>query len=346
MHREPVNPDDPQMTAYALGELTIAEAAEFEARLQDSPKARRELAEMRQVMSLLSEGLRGEWQGEAPVKGLRVFEPVLLPEPAPDSVIIEGRFRPVRRSLAAAAAVAAILLFGAAALVSQRSGLLDGNPVKMLATVENPVASSLAGSLPVSSLHVPQLLLADEIEDPSSLDLVGGGDAEHLPVDASYLESDAIIPASFHPTGGGVRLFSSDRAVTLDRVDSYLPPLGGLSTMRNPATGMIERRLGRGLKEGAAPSSSVLVSGYVTMGGGESGAPRVQSGFRPVSISGNPVVNEESDLRLLADLNGLKKDLSVMINEMPSHSEERAGLERALERSERIASQLKRELAR
>ena len=49
MHREPVNSDDPQMTAYALGELTVAEAAEFEARLQDSPKARRELGEMRQI---------------------------------------------------------------------------------------------------------------------------------------------------------------------------------------------------------------------------------------------------------------------------------------------------------
>ncbi len=37
MNREPVNPDDPQMTAYALGELSAAEAAEFEARLQVSP---------------------------------------------------------------------------------------------------------------------------------------------------------------------------------------------------------------------------------------------------------------------------------------------------------------------
>ena len=342
MHREPVNSDDPQMTAYALGELTVAEAAEFEARLQDSPKARRELGEMRQIMALLSEGLRGEWEGESPMKGLRIFEPVLLPEPVSDAVVIEGQFRPVRRSLAAAAAVAAILLFGGAAFLSQRSGLFDGAPVKGLAAVDLSGGGSLSGA----ALHVPQLLLAAEIEDPSSLDLVGGVEANHLPVDASYLESDSVIPASFHPAGAGPRFFSSDRSVTVERVDSYLPPLGGLSTTRNPATGMIERRLGRGLKEGDAPSSSVLVSGYVTMGGTENGAPRLQGGFRPVSISGNPVVNEESDLRLLADLNGLKKELSTMISEMPSHSEERAGLERALERSERIATQLKRELSR
>ncbi len=342
MHREPVNSDDPQMTAYALGELTVAEAAEFEARLQDSPKARRELGEMRQIMALLSEGLRGEWEGESPVKGLRVFEPVLLPEPVSDAVVIEGQFRPVRRSLAAAAAVAAILLFGGAAFLSQRSGLFDGAPVKGLAAVDLSGGGSLSGA----ALHVPQLLLAEEIEDPSSLDLVGGVEANHLPVDASYLESDSVIPASFQPAGAGPRFFSSDRSVTVERVDSYLPPLGGLSTTRNPSTGMIERRLGRGLKEGDAPSSSVLVSGYVTMGGTENGAPRLQGGFRPVSISGNPVVNEESDLRLLADLNGLKKELSTMISEMPSDSEERAGLERALERSERIATQLKRELSR
>jgi anti-sigma factor RsiW len=49
MNREPVNPDDPQMTAYALGELSAAESAEFEARLQLSPVARRELAEMKET---------------------------------------------------------------------------------------------------------------------------------------------------------------------------------------------------------------------------------------------------------------------------------------------------------
>lgn len=344
MHREPVNSDDPQMTAYALGELTVAEAAEFEARLQDSPNARRELSEMREIMSLLSEGLRGEWQGEQKAGELHVFQPVLLPSPERGSVIIEGQFRPVRRSFAAAAAVAAIFVVGTAVFVSQRSGLFDGGGSTM-ARVAQPGTTQLSVAAAGADLHVPQLLLAEEIEDPSTLDLVDGVDATRLPVDASYLEADAVIPASFQPNGSGSRLFSVDRPQSLDRIDSYLPPVGGFSSVRNPTTGMIERRLGRGAEEGTSPSSSVLVSGYVTMGGSDHAA-RFLGGFRPVSISGNPVVNEESDLRLLADLNGLKKELSVMIDEMPTHSEERASLARALERSERIASQLKRELAR
>lgn len=346
MQREPVNLDDPEMTAYALGELSLAEAAAFEARLQESPAARRELVEMRQIMSLLSEGLRGEWEGAAPVKGLHVFEPVLLPEPGRAGVIVEGRFRPARRSLVAAAAVAAVLVVGTVVLLSPRSSLRDGDISSPFAAAGDPVASSLSISFPGGSLHVPQLLLAEEIEDPSSLDLVGGVDPDHLPVDATYLESDAVLPASFHPSGVAGRSFPAERAVALDRVDSYLPPLGGLSATRHPSTGMIERRLGRGEQEGTAPTSSVLVSGYVTMGGEDNGLFRAQGGFRPVSISGNPVVNEESDLRLMADMNGLKKELSTMIDEMPKDSEERAGLERLLIRSSRIASQLQRELAR
>lgn len=331
MHREPVNPDDPQITAYALGELSLAEAAEFEARLQDSPKARRELAEMREIMSLLGEGLRDEWEEGSRSKSLRIFEPVLLPSPTSSAVVIQGRFRPVKHSYAAAAAIAAILLVGSAVVVSQRSG----------ETMQAEGFADSKATLPTTetNFHVPQLLLAEEIEDPSSLDLVGGVDAANLPVDASYLEAGTVIPASFQPS------FSGGRGFSLDRVDSYLPPVGAFSNGRSPSTGMIERRLGRGIQEPNTSAGSVLVSGYVTMGGSEATA-RLLGSFRPVSISGNPVVNEESDLRLLADLNGLKNELSMMIEEMPSQSEERASLERALERSERIVSQLKREISR
>ena len=43
MNREPINPDDPQLTAYALGELSSQETAEFEAQLRLSPTAQKEL---------------------------------------------------------------------------------------------------------------------------------------------------------------------------------------------------------------------------------------------------------------------------------------------------------------
>lgn len=341
MNREPVNPDDPQMTAYALGELSLSEAAEFEARLQDSPKARRDLDSMREVMDLLSEGLREEWRTECEGPVLKLLKP------APGStVVVEGNFRPVRRSYAAAAAVVGALLVASVAATGWKSGLFDKTSdaaplvAEVMEVVDEPGVALAASVAP----HVPQLFLAEEIEDPSSLDLVAGESHAVPGIDSSYLEHDAVIPASFQPGQSAVRAPFPDRGQAFDRVDSYLPPMGGLSLRRNnPTTGMIERRLGRE-KGGATVGSSVLVSGYVTMDGA-SPSPRFAGGFRPVSISGNPVVNEESDLRLLADLNRLQKDLSEVIEAMPEDATTRSDLERILERSQRVVSRLKSEAA-
>lgn len=331
MNPESVNPDDPEMTAYALGELSAAEAAEFEARLLASPKARREMASMRAVMSLLKEGLADEWHAECErpgQSGLRLLEPVAPPVAVPE------RLRPARRLYAAAAAVAATLVVGS--LVLSPSNRTDRETVGSEASVASlgvsAVSSSSALPTVVAAAHVPQLFLAEEVEDLSALDLVGG---EAGPVDASYLESDSVIPAGFQPTSAAGRGIS-------ERVDSYLPPLHGV-VVRHPSTGMIESRLGRERKEGSR-SPSVLVSGYMTLGGED--AAHLLGTFQPVSISGNPVVNEESDLRLLADLNGLKRDLSDVIREMPRDARERADLERILERSERVVAQLKSEISR
>lgn len=336
MNREPVNPDDPQMTAYALGELSSAEAAEFEVRLQLSPVARRELAEMREVMALLGQGLRREWDAACERPALKLLDPV----PA-GPVVVPVDFRPSsRRVLAAAAGIAALVLCGAAMF----NGLKEPSQAGVDMAGAGDETSGSRPSLSVASRHVPQLFLAEEVEDLSSLNLVGDGAPAHVPVDASYLEADAVIPASFHPSHGTHRHDASLRPVALDRVDSYLPPVDGWSRHRGSST-LIERRLGRGENGVGTGTDRVLVSGYVTMGGGESAA-RFAGAFRPVSISGNPVVNEESDLRLLADLNGLQKELSEVITEMPRDSEDRASLERILERSERVVSRLKEEMAR
>jgi hypothetical protein len=265
---------------------------------------------------------------------------LLDPVPA-GSVVVPVDFRPSsRRVIAAAAGIAALILSGTAVFKSNQSPA--GAGIEIAAA-----GGETAGSRPVLTAdgrHVPQLFLAEEVEDLSSLNLVGDGALPHVPVDASYLEADAVIPASFHPTHGTTRHDSSLRPTGLDRVDSYLPPLDEWSRHRGSTT-LIERRLGRGNGVEANGSDRVLVSGYVTMGGGEV-APRFAGAFRPVSISGNPVVNEESDLRLLADLNGLQKELSEVITEMPRDSEDRASLERILERSERVVSRLKEEMAR
>jgi hypothetical protein len=57
-------------------------------------------------------------------------------------------------------------------------------------------------------------------------------------------------------------------------------------------------------------------------------------------------VNEEADLQLLADLNGLQKDLSEVIKGMSESSAEKPVLEGILEKNRRLISQLKLELTR
>jgi hypothetical protein len=335
MNRELINPDDPQMTAYALGELSVAEAAEFEARLQSSPMAQAELASMREVMDLLSDGLRGEWQYGLKRPELKLLEPVF----SDSSVIVEGNFRPVRRNLAIAAAVAGMALVGGMVVTGGKGREIAANPDK-------PVAMALAAVGETPYVHVPQLFLAEEVEDISRLDLADDSSVSS-PIDASYLDAGHVIPASFVPGTGGVKI-ASDR-VALERVDSYLPPLSDFHFGRSLKTGMIEKRLNSGSLShaDARRSDSVLVSGYVTMGAGaQQENSRVLAGFRPVSISGNPVVNEEADLQLLADLNGLQKDLSEVIKGMPENSAERPVLEGILEKNRRLISQLKLELTR
>lgn len=335
MNRELINPDDPQMTAYALGELSVAEAAEFEARLQSSPMAQAELASMREVMDLLSDGLRGEWQSGLKRPELKLLEPVASDRP----VIIEGNFRPARRNFAVAAAVAGMMLVGGMIVTSEKGREVAG-------TTEVPAVMALAQVGGAPSVHVPQLFLAEEVEDISRLDLADES-AGTSPVDASYLDAGQVIPASFVPGAGPLRI-ASDR-VELERVDSYLPPLSDFHFGRSLKTGMIEKRLNSGSLATAETrrADSVLVSGYVTMGAGaQQENSRVLAGFRPVSISGNPVVNEEADLQLLADLNGLQKDLSEVIKGMPENSAERPVLEGILEKNRRLISQLKLELTR
>jgi hypothetical protein len=335
MNRELINPDDPQMTAYALGELSVAEAAEFEARLQSSPMAQAELDSMREIMDLLSDGLRGEWQTGLKRPELKLLEPVFSER----SVIVEGNFRPVRRNLAIAAAVAGMALVGGMVVTSERGS-------DVAASSGKTIGMSLAAVGETPSVHVPQLFLAEEVEDISRLDLADESSVSS-PIDASYLDAGHVIPASFVPGTGSFKV-ASDRG-DLERVDSYLPPLSDFHFGRSLKTGMIEKRLNSGAlaKTDARRGDSVFVSGYVTMGTtDQQESSRVLAGFRPVSISGNPVVNEEADLQLLADLNGLQKDLSEVIKGMPENSAERPVLEGILEKNRRLISQLKLELTR
>jgi hypothetical protein len=346
MNREPINPDDPQMSAYALGELSVAEAAEFETRLQESPLARAELASMREIMSLLHTGLREEWKEGASHPALALLEPF---EAGVKSTVVVGDFRPMKRGFASAAAVAAVLAIGAVSFFN-RSELSDQAPetIVSVSEVESVIDPVLIATGPVTASHVPRLFLAEEVDDVAALDLAVDSDDLGTRVDPSYLDSNHVIPAGFVPGASQGRVFSPDRSQMYDRVDSYLPPLSGLASGRGVTTGMIETRLGRD-KARSSGADSVLVSGYVTMGGGNFAPERIDSGiqgFRPVSISENPVTDNEANLQILADLNGLEKELSELFEEFPDESAEKADLERILERSRKVLSQLQTEFSR
>jgi len=226
MNRELINTDDPQMTAYALGELSVAEAAAFEARLQSSPMAQAELSSMREIMDLLGDGLRGEWQAGLRRPELKLLEPV---SSVGRPTIVEGIFRSGNRSLAAAAAVAGMLLVGGLVMTSQRDR-----------EIESQGGVSVAAA---PLVHVPQLFLAEEIEDISRLDFADERLASSL-IDASYLDAGQVIPASFVPGMGTLRI-AAERG-DFERVDSYLPPLSEYYFGRSLKTGMIEKRLSSG----------------------------------------------------------------------------------------------------
>ncbi len=322
MNREPINPDDPRMTDYLLGELAPAERADFESRLLHSPEARGELASMQHVMDLLGEGLRHEWLADAPASLFRVVEHSTDAE----TKVVRPAFLPRLAKFAAAAAVGALLLVGSALHFS--------------GSTPEDVSLSDVG-IPGQSAAGPRLFLAEEIDDLSILQLADGSDASDSSIDASYLEADSVLPASYKPFAKGS---SMERGDSLDRVDSYLPPVGSLVPVRG-TTGMIENRLESRNAGGSSDRGvSVLVSGYVTMGGGGSAAARPRS-FQPVSISGNPVVNEENELRLLAELNSLQKALAGVVEGLPEEASERADLERVLDRSRRVVSQMVKELS-
>jgi len=351
MNREPINPDDPQMSAYALGELSVAEAAEFEARLQDSPLARAELASMREIMGLLSMGLREEWKEGALHPTLTLLEPF---ESGRKSTVVVGEFRPAKRRLASVAAVAAVIAAGA--IVAFNRSDRPGTPSFAESTTPQtaPVtgAPELLSGGPVAAAHVPQLFLAEEVDDVAALDLAIDSADLGTRIDPSYLDSNHVIPAGFSPGGVQSRSNSPERGQEFDRVDSYLPPLIGIASGRGMTTGMIESRLGKDRsRNNAAPRGrdSVLVSGYVTMGGGNFAPESIETGvhgFRPVSISANPVADDDRGLQILADLNGLENELSELFEEFPEDSARKADLERILVKSRKVVSQLQAELSR
>lgn len=336
MNREPVNTDDPQMTAYALGELSIAESVEFEAKLKQSPNAARELAEMNAVMGLLSKGLAQEWEDESANSDLEVVSG------EESSVVVEGSFGPARKTLFAVAAAVAMMAIVGSSFVSNSGSTLvdstdttDGMFAMSAASQDSVEPANRIDQGPVAS--VPQLFLAEEVDDIGVLQLATADES----IDASYLDDSSIVPASYHAVSG-----NEARDVVLGRVDSYLPPVA----QRELAAVTIENRLGERVisDDEKGNGSPVFVSGFVSMDGSNSyfGNEGVTlASFKPVSISGNPVQSGEMDLEILSELSGVQRELERIVSEMPPTEARRSQLIQILNRNREAVSDLKREFS-
>jgi len=318
------NPDDPELTAYALGELNAAEKAEFEVRLESSPVAQSELDSMSDIMSMLSTGLKSELECELAPPVLQLVEDDVETAALREKVIEPTTFRESRRVLGAiAAAVALMLVAVGVSSIPQVGSQMASNAV---------VASAPVNSVDHSpAVHVPRLFLADEIDDVEALALADTfvGENGNAGIDATYLESVSIVPASYSPA-----LNSGPR------VDSYLPPV---QSGKNKSS-KLDLRKGKTFAAKNSNASGVFVRGYVAMDGGAKDSGYSLAGFHPVAMSGNPVV--ETDLQILAQMRALQKELAGVVSTMPEGSAERANLEKILKDSRSIGNELKREFSR
>lgn len=342
MNREPVNPDDPQLTAYALGEMTSSERIEFEAKLDASPVARRELESMEDIMVLLGKGLKNEWCLEMKEPNLEVLPPV-----AAGKVIAPAQFHQSKRALTAvAAAVVAMCLVGAAVFTRDSEDSLAGaiDAVDAVASVDGvgEVDSVMLAEVG-GAVHVPQLFLVEEVEDLASLDLVESLEDLKTPVDASYLEASFIIPAS-HATMGNAKAELLGTSSSADRVDSYLPPVDTGVVRYGIETGLIEGRIMNSIANQNSPAR-VFVKGYVSMDAVES-RNQVLEGFRSVSMSGNPVMNTEKDLELVHELQAIQNGLAELAESFPEGSDARQRAKQLYERNRSALADLKRALVR
>ena len=81
--KSPMTPDDPRLTAYALGELSPSERPEIEAALRDSAECRAAVSEIRQVAESLQVGLGAEPCPQlSPERKESVLRAVPAPEPS------------------------------------------------------------------------------------------------------------------------------------------------------------------------------------------------------------------------------------------------------------------------
>ena len=296
-----VDLEDPKYTAFALNELTEAERVEVKAELIASPAAQREMEAMTEIMSMLSTGLKNEWES-----GLKSPQFEVVPDAATNqSNVVAFKFAQSRRAwIGVAAAAVALLAVGATYFSQPATDQVEvadwgsGSKDASLGISMDVEEGNVTGVASAPGLHVPQLFLAEEVEDISELTLVAVGPAV---LDASYLEG-AHVPSA-HSTGE-MQIVPAGFSPASERIDSYLPEASS-------AVSDFPTRHTRGL----------TVESFVPRARAETALDR--------------------QIRLAAEFQGVQIELEQMLALLPQGSPERRHFELVLERNSRALGELK-----
>ncbi|NNE91840.1 MAG: hypothetical protein HKN23_09345 [Verrucomicrobiales bacterium] len=216
MKTEPIESNDPQITAYAIGELRPDEAADFECQLAQSPTAEAELDEIRETVSWLREGFADELQNPAPASRPCTALATVNDAQDPgenDGVLVELKKNPpVRTMLLSLAAVLTGLMVVGSLITQQRQTGQGGAGNEIAATnlPPTPPAAPGAGEMVNASAggpeinasgenglnsNVPELRLASEIPDYSAASYIPVSATVTPPVNAgSYLDYENLTP--------------------------------------------------------------------------------------------------------------------------------------------------------
>ncbi len=328
-----VSIDDPELTAFSLGEMTSAESVVFESRLEESPSARKELSEMSEIMSMLSTGLRNEWATAQPAPALEALDsPAVdaLESPAvdvSDDVVIPFNFRESRKAWLGMAAAAVAMLVATYSIVDQGQGRTEvadwgsGSPVKSVdSSIDNGEESfELVGVTSAPGVQVPQLFLAEEIDDLSQLDLAGNWEVRGPKVlDASYLNSKELVSEESHQTEMRI-VPASYSPGSVERIDSYLPPVVG--------------------------NRKISVDGKVGAFSNRNEGAMVLVDYRP-DFAGGSLEKIDHEIRLSAEFQGIQSDLRRIVSSMPEGTSKRRELELILERNHQALGELKQQFIR
>ena len=158
------NPDDPRLTAYALGELDETERQEVEALLKESPEARRAVEEARQTATLLTEEMKKETCPELTAERRAVLINRLQEESRKIVPFFARRWVFVTSLSAAAAAIAVAFVFSS--LSSSQRAVGPTALSNYLRKLPLPESRAEWGQQPASSSQPQPPTALDEISEP------------------------------------------------------------------------------------------------------------------------------------------------------------------------------------